>query len=330
MGMQSLVIPSTIGLSLLLGGCTENDQSIYRTVDLSQGSTLLTDAKTRTVLNMAPGGGSSPGYVIPSRVICAEPSPDVAQAVSKSFSAELSAAVAGEGSGQGQVSAAQAASVAELGKRLAAVQALRDGLYRACEAYANGAITDASYAAILGGYRTTLETTLFGDFLSSRGSTSALVSATSSANTTANASETTQQPNNGATGGSSTGGQAPPSTTTTGGTTNATTNAAGTQGSQTAPSLPPDQVAKSMQGMHRTALIHDMFDYHPMVAACVVATDRRGPNGGPVTQPTAFATFCSEKILPSVAQAIAMGDAHLEKILSAMIDDPAAPGPPTR
>jgi hypothetical protein len=149
MGMQSLVIPSTIGLSLLLGGCTENDQSIYRTVDLSQGSTLLTDAKTRTVLNMAPGGGSSPGYVIPSRVICAEPSPDVAQAVSKSFSAELSAAVAGEGSGQGQVSAAQAASVAELGKRLAAVQALRDGLYRACEAYANGAITDASYAAIL-------------------------------------------------------------------------------------------------------------------------------------------------------------------------------------
>ena len=244
MGMQSLAISSTIGLSLLLGGCTENDQSIYRTVDLSQGSTLLTDAKTRTVLNMAPGGGSSPGYVIPSRVICAEP---VAQAVSKSFSAELSAAVAGEGSGQGQVSAAQAASVAELGKRLAAVQALRDGLYRACEAYANGAITDASYAAILGGYRTTLETTLFGDFLSSRGSTSALVSATSSANTTANASETTQQPNNGATGGNSTGGQAPPSTTTTGGTTNATTNAAGTQGSQTAPSLPPDQVAKSMR-----------------------------------------------------------------------------------
>ena len=189
MRMQNLVVLSAIGLSLLLGGCTENDQSIYRTVDLSKGSTLLTDAKTRTVLNLAPASGSSPGYIIPSRIICAEPSPDVAQAVSKSFGAELSAAVASEGSGQAQVAAAQAASIAELGKRLAAVQALRDGLYRACEAYANGAITDASYAAILGGYRTTLETTLFGDFLASRDSASAVASAGGNASTTGSANE---------------------------------------------------------------------------------------------------------------------------------------------
>jgi hypothetical protein len=337
MRMQKLVISSTIGLSLLLGGCTENDQSIYRTVDLSKGSTLLTDAKTRTVLNIAPGSGSSPGYVVPSRIICAEPSPDVAQAVSKSFGAELSAAIASEGSGQAQIAAAQAASVAELGKRLAAVQALRDGLYRACEAYANGAMTDASYAAILGGYRTTLETTLFGDFLSSRGSTSALVSATSNANTTGSANETSQQSNNNTStqGSASTqppaSSASPPSTTTTtSGTTAATANAAGTQGTDTGPSLPPDQVAKSMQAMHRTAMIHDMFDYHPIVAACVVATDRRAPNGGPVTQPTAFARFCSERILPDLAQAIASGDVHLEKILKAMIDDPPAPGAPTR
>jgi len=335
MRMQNLVISFAVGLGLLLGGCTENDQSIYRTVDLSKGATLVTDAKARTVLNLTPGSGSSPGYVIPSRIICAEPSPDVAQAVSKSFGAELSAAVASEGSGQAQISAAQAASVAELGKRLAAVQALRDGLYRACEAYANGAITDASYAAILGGYRTTLETTLFGDFLSSRGSTSALATSGSSANTTGSASETSPQSNSNtaAQGGTGAGANAQPATPPAAGTppatppsntaaangsTNATASAAGTQGSDTGPSLPPDQVAKSMQAMHSAALIHDTFDYHPIVAACVVATDRRAPNGGPVTDPTAFALFCKEKILPNVATAIENEDKNIVTILNAI------------
>ena len=343
------LVAAAIGVGLLTGGCTENDQSIYRTVDLSKGSTLVTDAKARTVLNLPPGSGSSPGYNAPSRIICAEPSPDVAQAVSKSFGAELSGAIASEGSGQAQIAAAQAASLAELGKRLAAVQALRDGLYRACEAYANGAMTDASYAAILSGYRTTLETTLFGDFLSSRGSTSALVSATSNASTNASTSETGgQQTNSSTSGGTSAGaqtpaantaggqapasaaaggqtpaantggGQGPAPTATVSGTTNTTTGATGTQGSQTGPSIPPDQVAKSLQGMHSAVLVHDLVDYHPIVAACVVAMDRRGLNGSPVADATPFAQFCREKILPNVADAMQRGDGVLEKILAAM------------
>lgn len=321
MRYRYLLASTAIGVALLTGGCTENDQSIYRTVDLSKGSTLVTDAKARAVLNLPPGSGSSPGYIVPSRIICAEPSPDVAQAVSKSFGAELSAAIASEGSGQAQIAAAQAASVAELGKRLAAVQALRDGLYRACEAYANGAMTDASYAAILGGYRTTLETTLFGDFLSSRGSTSALVSATSGATTNANASESTQQ------GSATSGGaQPPPQTATASGGINLTTNTSGTQGAQTAPAIPPDQAAKALQGVHSAAMVHDMVDYHPIVAACVVATDRRGPNGGSIAQPTAFAQFCTTEILPHVAEAIKRGDGELEKILAAMTAPAMAPG----
>lgn len=314
MRMQNLVVLSAIGLSLLLGGCTENDQSIYRTVDLSKGSTLLTDAKTRTVLNLAPASGSSPGYIIPSRIICAEPSPDVAQAVSKSFGAELSAAVASEGSGQAQVAAAQAASIAELGKRLAAVQALRDGLYRACEAYANGAITDASYAAILGGYRTTLETTLFGDFLASRDSASAVASAGGNASTTGSANETLQQSNSGNAGQASTTPASSTSSTTPSNTTNTTSGATGTANATTSASATPgtvsgssasDQVAKSLQQMHRIALVHDLIDYRPLVAACVVATDRRTAPGSP---PTAFAVFCNSQILPDVAETIKKGE----------------------
>ena len=48
----------------------------------------------------------------------------------------------------------------QLGERLATVQLLRDGLYRACEAFANGAISDATYAMIVSKIDDTMVTML--------------------------------------------------------------------------------------------------------------------------------------------------------------------------
>jgi hypothetical protein len=49
-------------------------------------------------------------------------------------------------------SRAYAESLAQLTNRLATIQLLRDALYRACEAYANGALSNAAYAVILSRY----------------------------------------------------------------------------------------------------------------------------------------------------------------------------------
>jgi hypothetical protein len=62
------------------------------------------------------------------------------------------------------VSRSQAEALAQLGERLATIQLLRDGLYRACEGFANGAISDTTYAVILSRYDDTMITMLLGEF----------------------------------------------------------------------------------------------------------------------------------------------------------------------
>jgi hypothetical protein len=92
-------------------------------------------------------------------VICTEPSPDVAKA--------LSAAVQSSGSGtNGTTTGSFAAgggsaeAALALAGRSTALLGLRDGLYRACEAYANGVIGADAYALVLSRYGQ-LMTTLF-------------------------------------------------------------------------------------------------------------------------------------------------------------------------
>jgi hypothetical protein len=120
---------------LVLGGCA------IKTFDSDQTS-VATDAKQRVILSgmrLTPKGEHR-------RVVCAEPSPDAVVALAESGA--LKADVAGQGGGA--ISASMAESVASLGRRTATIQLLRDGLYRACEAYLNGAIDDFGYALLLG------------------------------------------------------------------------------------------------------------------------------------------------------------------------------------
>jgi len=115
---------------------------------------------------------SEHGLVTPRQIICAEPSPDVAKAVSAALDASLSANAAvkaanspaeGSGSAAAALSSSRAEALAQMTRRLATIQLLRDGLYRACEAYANGAISDTTYAVLLSRYDKAMITMLLGE-----------------------------------------------------------------------------------------------------------------------------------------------------------------------
>jgi len=139
-----------------LAGC---GGTIFRTVDLNQGESLVMDARQRTVNNLEVQPGSRPGHIRPRRVVCAEPSPDVALAVANS----LSAGVSVFGYGSGSLTREAAEGIAQLAERVSTVQLLRDVLYRACEAYANGAITDITYAMMMARLDETTVTLLLGE-----------------------------------------------------------------------------------------------------------------------------------------------------------------------
>ena len=143
---MSLMIVAALGLT----ACdrTNQEPSLFRTVD-AQNATLVTDAKQRVVVNFDKGTHG--------RRICAEPSPDVTQAFSEalkvagSFQRSANTSTDGERARDLGISFANsfASSVAQLGERLAVIQLFRDRMYRACEAYANGAIDETAYTLML-------------------------------------------------------------------------------------------------------------------------------------------------------------------------------------
>lgn len=163
-------------LLLLLAGCSDvwsyNGSSSLRTNDV-----LMTTADVRTLLRV-PDPAGLPG---PSRyVTCAEPSPDIARAVDLAIKTSGSAQVRSpEGTStdvQAALDYARAESVAQLGRRIATIQLLRDGLYRACEAYANGAINALTYTAIVSKYDDAMITMLLGEIAGNAASTASIAS----------------------------------------------------------------------------------------------------------------------------------------------------------
>jgi hypothetical protein len=135
---------------------------------------LETDAQRGYSLgSLGPGGSNSVAFttadvrmisqrehpVMHNNIVCTEPSPDVAKALATA--AGLSAQGGnGAASGSLSLSGSSAEAIAELAGRSTALLGLRDGLYRACEAYANGIIGQDAYALVLSRYGQ-LMTTLF-------------------------------------------------------------------------------------------------------------------------------------------------------------------------
>lgn len=101
--------------------------------------------------------------------VCAAPSPDVAKAISDAIKATGDATAQGlkalGGTGASitlteGLSGSQNASLTEIGRRLATTQLMRDGVYRLCEGFANGAITREEYGLALSRYGDTMVTLL--------------------------------------------------------------------------------------------------------------------------------------------------------------------------
>ncbi len=149
-------------------GCS-NGATVLQAQKLGKDETLVTSADLRTITRTEVAENSDFGRVKPTAVTCAEPSPDVAKAVAESF--QLDSEVAAEVSGQGGGSLAlamareRAEAIAQMTERLATIQLLRDGMYRACEAYANGALSKTEYAVILSRYDDTMVTLLLGELV---------------------------------------------------------------------------------------------------------------------------------------------------------------------
>ena len=117
--------------------------------DATPPKSLAVDAKQRVILVTDRGGPDHNKHIA-----CAEPSPDVfvAAAANASVSADVT-----KQSGQGSLQYAETAATLSRGHT---IQLLRDGLYRACEAYMNGALNEDDYRNLLAFYDVTMITTL--------------------------------------------------------------------------------------------------------------------------------------------------------------------------
>jgi hypothetical protein len=124
---------------MALTGCTS---TIFKpvSIDTKPTTSFSLDGKQRIVLVTDLGTVSGN-----KRVVCAEPSPDALVGIAASVSGALD--IAGKGSAQAAASMAEA--VQSIGRRSQTIQLLRDGLYRACEAYLNGAINEEEYKLII-------------------------------------------------------------------------------------------------------------------------------------------------------------------------------------
>ena len=138
---------------LFLAGCSILEDEVERGFAQREPltSVTFTTADVRVIIQR-----NRSGY---PPVVCTEPSPDVAKALS---AAAAVSAQGGNGSASGSFAGggASAKAVAALAGRSTALLGLRDGLYRACEAYANGVIGANAYALVLSRYGQ-LMTTLF-------------------------------------------------------------------------------------------------------------------------------------------------------------------------
>lgn len=167
---KNVMAPAALGAVLLLtAGCSSGPEHFVTERSLDKEKTVITDARTRLtniVTPVAPTGQSVHGRVVPSKIVCAEPSPDVATTLSQAITASFAAA--GEGKGISAQAAAQfgkslSEGLVQMTERTATMQLLRDSLHRACEAYANGALSDVSYSLLMSRYDELMVTLLTGE-----------------------------------------------------------------------------------------------------------------------------------------------------------------------
>lgn len=130
--------------SIILAAC--EGSTIHKKSSLGGIETLSLDAKQRLVIVGTRHERGKP----PQRVVCAEPSPDalVAQAAVLSASGNYKGPE-GQTSAGGNMGVGLQESASSIGLRTQSIQILRDGYYRLCEAYLNGAIDKKEYTRVI-------------------------------------------------------------------------------------------------------------------------------------------------------------------------------------
>lgn len=150
---RSVFIAATLMCFAPLGGCANYIFETFNTD--TRGDSISMDAKQRVLLVTHEGGKTRD-----RKIVCAEPSPDAYSVSAASASGSIAYSVPGAPGangaagtpgtqGGGGLSGGRNETGASLAMRTQTVQLLRDGLYRACEAYMNGAIDQFQYNVLL-------------------------------------------------------------------------------------------------------------------------------------------------------------------------------------
>jgi len=155
----------TLSLAMLgstLAGCrswirprVDNPIVLNTTAPFAQGSAVLLPGADYHLVTVRTGSPlrQSDGTVLAGQdVLCSEPSPDWAIAFGTAMAGAASGGASGGPSGSISGSASTTEAITAMAGRTAGVVALRDGLYSACQAYANQLIGKDEYSLILSQY----------------------------------------------------------------------------------------------------------------------------------------------------------------------------------
>lgn len=132
------------GLAALAAGCA--DSTIHKIADVGDVKTLSLDAKQRLVFVANRSGGH---HSSSERVTCTEPMPDALVAKAAVLAASGKFEEPGGPTASGNLAGGQTETAGSIGYRDHTIQMLRDGYYRLCEAYMNGAIDKEQYSSMI-------------------------------------------------------------------------------------------------------------------------------------------------------------------------------------
>ncbi len=138
-------------LATLLTACDSPSAKVTQ-FRFGTANTLATTGNLRLVSERPRPGPD--GSLLP--IVCTEPSPDYAIAFGQNGNFNANVTIPEKATVGGGGAYAQTEAVTQLNGRAPAVLALRDGLFAACQAYANGVIGHDAYSMILSQYGTLL------------------------------------------------------------------------------------------------------------------------------------------------------------------------------
>lgn len=138
-----------VQFSLLVLGLSGCSGTIFKPINIDKGKSVSVDARQRLVLVTKNGGKHGT-----RQVVCAEPSPDAIVARASAVAAGLQGGITGASDEDKKnlaagLGASSSETSASIGLRTQTITLLRDGLYRLCEAYMNGAVDEIQYNVAL-------------------------------------------------------------------------------------------------------------------------------------------------------------------------------------